>query len=64
MPQVMKQDMKKRVERFNNGIKRLKIPTEKYYLKWVGDKKSFNLWWENLFSLDIRIAKEVVQLLK
>jgi len=64
MPQVMKQDMRKRIQRFNSDIKRLKIPTEKYYLKWVGDKKSFNLWWENLFSLDIRIAKEVVQLLK
>ncbi len=64
MPQVLKRDIKKRIHNLNGQIKKLRTPVEKYYLRWVGDKKSFNLWWENLFTLDMAVAKNVSEMLK
>ncbi|MGB9641798.1 MAG: DUF4838 domain-containing protein [Candidatus Ratteibacteria bacterium] len=61
MPSPLKKDMKKRFSSAFKDVKLLKKPMKQYYLQWVGDKDSFNLWWDNLFTLDIMLARDVLK---
>lgn len=62
MPFPLKNEMKNRFLRTKREIRNFKKPLGKYYLKWVGDKCSFSLWWENLFTPDILLAKELLNI--
>ncbi|HPO52089.1 MAG TPA: family 20 glycosylhydrolase [bacterium] len=61
MPSPLKKDMKNRFFSALKEMRVLKKPMKEYYLKWVGDKDSFNLWWDNLFTLDIILARSVLE---
>ena len=62
MPAVLRNDMKKRLREALVEAQKLRGPFQRYYLKWVGDRKSFNVWWKGLFDLDSRISKDIVRL--
>ncbi|MCM8788872.1 MAG: family 20 glycosylhydrolase [Candidatus Omnitrophica bacterium] len=61
MPLDLKNGMKNRALDASKETEKLKKRTQDYYLKWVGDKESFSLWWDNLFNLDILLAKNVIK---
>lgn len=61
MPVPLKNSMKTKLSETQREIKKFKGPMKNYYLKWVGDRKSFSLWWENLFNLDLQIAREAIK---
>lgn len=61
MPVVLKKGMKNRLSYSLKEVKDLKKSLKNYYLRWVGDKKSFATWWENLFTLDSILAKDVIK---
>ncbi|MCX7704703.1 MAG: family 20 glycosylhydrolase [bacterium] len=64
MPMPLKHNMKKRLSETEKEIKKLKAPLQKYYLRWVGDRHSFSLWWNSLFSPDIMLSKESIKKFK
>ncbi|MCM8817430.1 MAG: family 20 glycosylhydrolase [Candidatus Omnitrophica bacterium] len=61
MPLSLKNGMSRRFFEIQQEIKVLKKPLKDYYLRWVGDKNSFSLWWKNLFSHDILLAKGILK---
>ncbi|MCM8805334.1 MAG: family 20 glycosylhydrolase [Candidatus Omnitrophica bacterium] len=64
MPVEMKKNMKKRMQLIMVKIEKLKKSLKKYYLKWVGDEKSFLLWWENLFTPDVTFVQCILKKFK
>ncbi|HOQ82464.1 MAG TPA: hypothetical protein PLL89_05320, partial [bacterium] len=44
-------------------IKKLKISAFKYYTEFVGDEKSFELWWKGLFEFDLYVVEESIKFL-
>ncbi len=64
MPSPLKNSMNRRFSEIQKEIKVLKKPLKDYYLKWVGDRNSFSLWWENLFNSDMLLARESLKKFK
>ena len=61
MPVSLKNGMKQRMSGASEEIGNLKKQMKDYYLRWVGDRTSFNLWWSNLFTLDTFLVQETIR---
>ncbi|MCM8828874.1 MAG: family 20 glycosylhydrolase [Candidatus Omnitrophica bacterium] len=64
MPSDLKNGMKSRFLDASKESEKLKRHLQDYYLKWIGDKESFSLWWDNLFNLDMLLAKDVMKMFR
>jgi len=63
IPSILKQEIAQRFSVIKKEIKKLKISAFKYYTGFVGDEKSFELWWKGLFEFDLYVVEESIKFL-
>ena len=63
IPRIIFIEMKKRFNQICREINSLEKRAAAYYIRYVGDRKSFKTWWNGLFGLDIYTAKKALELL-
>ncbi len=64
IPLIIKKEMEQRFRLISMQIKMLKQKALDYYTGFVGDKSSFETWWNGLFQLDLYITEQAIKSLK
>lgn len=60
IPSIIFKEMKERFNRICEEIKNLEKTVFSYYIKFVGDRKSFKIWWKGLFALDLYTTEKAI----
>ncbi|HOK79656.1 MAG TPA: family 20 glycosylhydrolase [bacterium] len=63
IPGIIKKEMRKRFLQICREITSLEKKAKFYYTQHVGEKKSFNTWWNGLFELDIYLTEKAINFL-
>lgn len=63
IPQMIKKEMVERFRVIKKEIERLKSKAFHYYTEYVGDKKTFTIWWKGLFELDTFLSEKAIRFL-
>jgi hypothetical protein len=63
LPPSIVGEMRQRWKGIEKTIRQIRPRARKYYLQWVGDAHSFDIWWKGLFDLDGELVKTALRTL-